>query len=118
LTFQDNRNDTGNHGGASSADANENKWVAVAAYILFFVPLLAARESRFAMYHANQGLVLLLLAFACNIVLSLIPFIGWILLPLANLLTFVLAIIGIINAYNGQMKPLPLIGTISIIKAP
>lgn len=103
---------------ADPADVNANKWIGVLAYILFFLPLLAAKESRFAMYHANQGLVLLILGIACNIVLGLIPVIGWILLPLANLATLVLAILGIIQAANGQLKPLPLIGGITIIKTP
>ncbi|TDF97283.1 hypothetical protein E1757_15300 [Paenibacillus piri] len=103
---------------ADPADVNANKWIGVLAYIIFFIPLLAAKDSRFAMYHANQGLVLLILSIACNIVLGMIPVIGWILLPLANLATLVLAIIGIIQAANGQIKPLPIIGSITIIKTP
>jgi len=100
------------------ADVNQNKWLAMAAYIIFFIPLLAARQSRFAMYHANQGLVLLLFSIACNIVLGFIPFIGWILLPIANLATLVLVIIGILQSANGQLKPLPVIGSISLLKIP
>ncbi|MDF2959036.1 MAG: hypothetical protein K0S39_771 [Paenibacillus sp.] len=103
---------------ADPADVNANKWIGVLAYILFFLPLLTAKESRFAMYHANQGLILLILGIACNIILGLIPVIGWILLPLANLGTLALGIIGIIQAVNGQLKPLPIIGTITIIKTP
>jgi uncharacterized membrane protein len=103
---------------AKPSDVNANKWIGALAYILFFIPLLAAKNSRFAMYHANQGLVLLILSLACNIVLGIIPIIGWILLPLANLATLALAIVGIVQAANGQMKPLPLIGGISIIKTP
>ncbi|NOU93548.1 hypothetical protein GC093_09995 [Paenibacillus sp. LMG 31456] len=103
---------------ADPADVNANKWIGVLAYILFFLPLIAAKDSRFAMYHANQGLVLLILGIVCNIVLGLIPVIGWILLPLANLASLVLAILGIIQAANGQLKPLPLIGSITIIKTP
>lgn len=98
-------------------DINENKIMAVLAYILFFIPLLAARESKFAMYHANQGLVLFLAAAIVNIIGSIIPIIGWfIIIPLVNLGILVLAIIGIINAANGDSKPLPLIGGINIIK--
>ncbi|MEI8042594.1 MAG: DUF4339 domain-containing protein [Verrucomicrobiota bacterium] len=39
------------------ADVDKNKIFAVLAYlgILFLVPLLAAKESRFARYHTNQG---------------------------------------------------------------
>lgn len=98
-------------------DIEKNKAMGILAYILFFIPLLAAKESKFAMYHANQGLVLFLTALAVNIVGRIIPFIGWtLIIPLGGLCVFVLAIIGIINAANGQQKPLPLIGNIQIIK--
>lgn len=98
-------------------DAEKNKVMGILAYIIFFIPLLAAKESKFAMYHANQGLVLFLSAIAVNIAGSIIPIIGWfIILPLGNLAVLVLAVIGIINSAKGEMKPLPLIGGISIIK--
>jgi uncharacterized membrane protein len=47
---------------------------------------------------------------------SMIPIIGWILLPFAYLAILVFAIIGIMNAANGRNKPLPLIGGISILR--
>jgi len=103
--------------GIDEADIEKNKGIAAVAYILFFIPLLAAKDSRFAMYHANQGLVLLLLALAINVIGGIIPLIGWFLiLPLGNLLVFVLFIFGLVNSLQGQTKPLPLIGGIQIIK--
>ncbi|MFS0862372.1 hypothetical protein AB3M96_06680 [Fredinandcohnia sp. 179-A 10B2 NHS] len=91
--------------------------MAILAYIIFFLPLLAARESTFAMYHANQGLLLFLLAVGINIVGTIIPFIGWmIILPLGNLLVLALAILGIINAAKGDEKPLPILGKYRLIK--
>lgn len=101
---------------ADPADVEKNKAMAILAYIIFFIPLIAARESKFAMYHANQGLVNFLLAVAVGIVGS-IPFVGWFIIwPLGSLAVVVLAIIGIINSSKGEMKPLPVIGGISIIK--
>jgi len=98
-------------------DVESNKVMALLAYIIFLVPLLAAKESKFAMFHANQGLVLFLVAVAVNIVGGIIPIVGWfIILPIGNLLVFILAIIGIINAAKGEAKPLPLIGGINILK--
>ncbi|GAB6992004.1 DUF4870 domain-containing protein [Paenibacillus pini] len=97
-------------------DVQTNKTMGILAYILFFLPLLAARDSQFAMYHANQGLLLLLTAVAANFVLGIIPILGWILLPFANIAIFILLILGIVNAANGQMKQLPLIGNISLLK--
>jgi len=100
----------------SQDDINQNKGMAMVAYILFFIPLIAAKESKFAMYHANQGLTLFLLAVAVNIVLTIIPIIGWLLLPLANLGVLALAILGIVAAAQGQTKPLPIIGAYTLMK--
>jgi len=98
-------------------DVEKNKVFGILAYIIFFIPLLAARDSKFAMYHGNQGLILFLGALIINIVGSIIPFIGWFLIiPFGNLVVLVFAIIGIINAANGTQKPLPLIGGIQIIR--
>lgn len=99
------------------SDIEKNKVMGILAYILFFVPLLAARDSRFAMYHANQGLILFIVALGVNIVGGVIPVIGALLIiPLGNLCVFVLMILGIINAANGKQAPLPLIGNFQIIK--
>lgn len=98
------------------ADVDRNKGMAIVAYILFFIPLLAAKDSKYAMYHANQGLTLFLTAVAVNIVLGIIPILGWILLPFANLAVLVLAILGIIAAAQGQVKRLPVIGQYTLLK--
>ncbi|WP_426450977.1 hypothetical protein ACP26L_02670 [Paenibacillus sp. S-38] len=99
-------------------DVQANKWIAAAAYLLFFLPLLAAKDSRYAMYHANQGLILLLTAIGANLVLGLIPLLGLLLVPLANLALLVLMLIGILNAVNGLTKPLPLIGSWTLLRLP
>ncbi len=97
-------------------DAEQNKTVAAVAYILFFLPLLAARDSRFAMYHANQGLLLLLATIAGNIVLSILWFVSWLLYPIFALVVIVYLIFGIMNAVNGKMQPLPFMPNIEILK--
>ncbi|MEI7025819.1 hypothetical protein [Paenibacillus sp. y28] len=99
------------------ADVQNNKAMGILAYILFFIPLLAARDSRFAMYHANQGLVLFLAGVIVNILGWVIPFLGPLLiLPLGSLAVLALAIIGIINAAKGETRQLPLIGGFTILK--
>lgn len=101
---------------AEQTDIDNNKAMGILAYIIFFIPLLAAKQSKFAMYHANQGLVLFLTLVAINIVSSIIPIIGWLIIgPLGNLGIFILAIVGILNAAGGKCKPLPLIGGFRII---
>lgn len=106
---------------ASNSDAEQNKAMAIIGYILpilFFIPLITeAKNSPFAKYHANQQLVFLLSCIAVNIVGTVIPILGWfIILPLGTILLIVLAIMGVIHAAKGEMKPLPLIGGFSILK--
>jgi uncharacterized membrane protein len=100
---------------ATPEDIEKNKGIAAVTYVLFFLPYLAAKDSKFAMYHANQSLVLLILAVAGNFVLGIIPVLGWILLPFFGIGVFVLWLIGVLNALNGKMQPLPLIGSINIL---
>ncbi|MBO8172988.1 MAG: DUF4870 domain-containing protein [Bacillaceae bacterium] len=98
-------------------DVEENKAMGILAYILFFIPLLAARESKFAMYHANQGLNLFLTSVIINVVGTIIPLLGWLLiLPIGNLFVIILAVMGIIHAAKGETKPLPIIGKYKLLK--
>ena len=96
-------------------DIEKNKAMGLLAYILFFIPLLAAKDSPFAKYHTNQGLVL----FICGLISSvvwIIPILGWIVAPILSLVITVFAVIGIINALNGKAKELPIIGKYRILK--
>ncbi len=100
-----------------TTNTEQNKWLGVVAYLIFFIPLLVDKENEYLKFHANQGLVLLLLGIAVSIVGSIIPFIGWfVILPLGAIFCLVLGIIGIVNAFNMKMKELPVIGGIKIIK--
>ena len=98
------------------ADIEKNKAMGILAYILFIIPLLAAKDSKFAMYHANQGLVLFISAVAAQIFAHMIPFIGWMIAPMLSLGVLVLMVVGILSASKGEMKPLPLIGGLNILK--
>jgi len=110
--------------------------MAILSYILFFIPLLmgAHKTSPFVKYHTNQGTVLGLAAIAYSILSAILSAIikvpstywgitvyhtpAWLstVLWLISLAFFALCIMGIINAVNGRVKPLPVIGTITIIK--
>jgi len=110
-------------------DAQDNKIMGILAYlgILVLVPIFAAKESPFARFHANQGLVLLIAYIAAYIVIAILSailaVISFSLLLLVSLLNaavgigiLVFAVLGIINAVKGEMKELPLIGSIKILK--
>ena len=120
-----------NNGFVNRFDANDvaqNKVMGILAYIgiLFLVPLFAAKNSPYSRFHANQGLVLCLASIAYGIVYGIlavilvwIPIIGWItiaLLGLVSIVFYVFMILGIINACSGEVKPLPIIGGITILK--
>ncbi len=97
------------------SDIESNKVMAILAYIIFFIPLLAAKNSKFARFHANQGLVLFIVAIVSSFV-SVIPYIGYIITSIVSLAVFVLSILGIINAAGGKAKELPVIGKFKILK--
>jgi uncharacterized membrane protein len=113
---------------ADIQDANDNRTMAILAYIIFLIPLLtgAHKTSPFAKYHTNQGTALFIAALIYGIaygiltaILAFIPVIGWLLivvLGLGSFLFLILCIAGILNAANGRMRPLPIIGGIEIIK--
>lgn len=104
----------------NNQDVENNKGIAALSYIVFFLPLLIAKDSKFCMFHANQGLLVFLLGIILSIlgsvVRSMLPFYGmFIYLPYESLILLVFAIIGIINALNGLESELPLIGKIKLI---
>lgn len=101
------------------ADINSNKLMAILAYIwiLFLIPLFVAKNSKFARFHTNQGIVLFIVSILAGILSSIfskihLGFIGWIL----DVIIFVFALIGIINAAQGKAKELPFIGKYKILK--
>lgn len=109
-------------------DAEQNKAMAILSYlgILVLIPIFAAKDSKFARFHANQGLVLciasIIYGVAYSVLTAIILAISWRLYFLVSILGFlsigfvVLCVIGIINAANGQEKELPIIGKIRILK--
>jgi len=101
-------------------DVEKNKTMAVLAYFLFFLPLLTdAKDSKFAKFHANQSLILVLACIGWSVVSALLtPILGLLLLmiaPFFGLAVFIFWLIGLINALNGKMKELPIIGQIHIL---
>lgn len=95
-------------------DIEDNKVMAVLAYIgiLFLVPLFAAKESKYARFHTNQGLVLFLAGLIGGVASGII----WILAPVVSIASLIFTILGIINAAQGKAKELPLIGKFKLLK--
>ncbi len=105
-------------------DINANKPMGILAYLglLVLVPIFTARESKFAMFHAEQGLILCVLAHVVGILaalFNLIPVVGFvfsILMGLVGLVILGLMILGIVNSVNGLAKQLPIVGKFTIFK--
>ncbi|HLD81940.1 MAG TPA: hypothetical protein VJA22_01890 [Patescibacteria group bacterium] len=93
-----------------STDIDSNRIVAAISYlwILFLIPLFLKRKSKFAQFHARQGLVLFLLE-VVGTFLFWIPLLG----PLLFLALCVAAIGGFLMALSGKAYPLPVISGIA-----
>jgi len=126
--MEEQKQSTVPQGGQS--DVEQNKPLAIIGYIisiLFFVPLVTdAKNSKFAKFHANQQLDLLLFWIASWIIasiLSVIFIMTLILIPLIPILWLiywiaglVFIILGVVSAAKGEMKRLPIIGKYELIK--
>ncbi len=110
-------------------DISKNKALSILSYItiLFIIPLIAAPNSKFARFHANQGLILFLVEVVIGIISSVVSSIAYIIasflgalvgavFSLVGVVTFIFMVIGIINAAQGKAKELPLIGSFRFIK--
>lgn len=105
-------------------DVQQNKVYAIIAYIsiLFVVGLVIAPQSRFARYHANQGLLLCLLGFLVTALVSTLgfmPFVGKYAGKVGYALGLgctILMVLGVVNAARGECKELPLIGKYNLLK--
>lgn len=112
----------------SPDEINAGKAMAILVYavalvlpLMWIVPLLM-RDNRFSLYHAKQALMHFLVSAVGGAAAGVVTFIlglltlgaGFCLLPLVWIAWAVfhygLLIIGIVNAANGQTKPLPIIG--------
>lgn len=113
--------------GFDPQDIEQNKTMAILAYIIWLVPLIAANQSKFARYHTNQGIILAICVVAFWLVMTIITYI----IPISLIITFaivfsllwiavwifyiVCVIMGIMSASKGEAKPLPLIGNLFTI---
>lgn len=126
-----------------SDDIKENKAVAILSYFgpLCLIPFFTSKESKFAQFHAKEGMTLFIFWIAYYILSGLLyqikvngPCGGglfgndfgqfcnvtpwWIVLPLRliRILLAVIAIIGVVNVCQGKARKLPIIGKVRIFK--
>lgn len=129
-------NDVATSGAGTTGLTDNEKMLSAVGYVficcaapLFLVPLLGAKDSRFAKYHAKQAAALYIVAIGSLILLwvfttvlaiigNMIGFpylscLGSVLQLLVGGTCFVLMIIGAINAMQAQEKELPLLGPLA-----
>ena len=100
-------------------DISDNKIIAMSAYLLgvlgIVIALLAAPESKYASFHARQALKLNI-ASILSVVIMIVPFIGWIVGPIASLIVSVVMIICFVHVCQGKAKDAPIIGKLGFFK--
>lgn len=75
-------------------------------WVTGLVFLLSERKDQTIRFHAMQSLI----TFGVLNALMIVPFIGWVLSPLVMLLAFVLWLVLIVKAYQGEEFSLPVVG--------
>lgn len=121
-------------------DINDSKVLSLFSYlgILILIPIFACKDSKFAKFHANQGLKLIILSFVLGLISGLVSFVLNIFLIILGALDMpiitvffalimiviglvmivlglglsVLEILGIVYAVTGKAKKLPVINAI------
>lgn len=102
-------------GSSNSSDVEKNKTIAALSYLIFFLPLITeAKDSKFAKFHANQSLIVVLTSLVGTVLNASV--IGMVLGIPISIAAFVFWIMGLMNALNGEMKRLPIVGGVDIIK--
>ncbi|UCE28438.1 MAG: DUF4870 domain-containing protein [Candidatus Coatesbacteria bacterium] len=108
---------------SDSSEIEEGKTFAAIGYLglLFLIPLLAARDNKFAQFHAKQGMMLCIVGIIAFVVIAIlsvvlwfIPCIGWLIEIILWLALFVgwlvLAIMGLVKAFQGEYWKMPVLG--------
>lgn len=113
------RYDSRRDSAAQQKEAQKERVISAVGYfgILFFLPLVLCPKSDFARFHANQALAVLLLSIGLSIVGEALAYVmGYTLVELLTLIPTALTVYGAVTAIGGKMNPLPVIGSLQLIK--
>lgn len=92
---------------------NENMLGAV-AYLLGFITgivlLLVEKKSKFVRFHAMQSIMLFGGLFIINLALGFVPVVGWLVGFVLSLVAFVMWLMLMWKAFNGEMYKVPYVG--------
>lgn len=108
-------------------EMESGKAMAILSYIIPLIPYFAEKNNKWVRFHAVQGMNLLIVAIAVNILTSVLFSMLWsiswrlwgILSTLSSVVNIgiaVLCVIGIVNVCQEKAKELPLISKVKIFK--
>ena len=99
-----------------ATQGNENLMGAV-AYLLGFITgivlLLVEKNSKFVRFHAMQSTIFFGGLFVLNIALGFIPLLGWLVGFILSIAAFVMWILLMWKAFQGEMYKLPYVGELA-----
>jgi len=93
---------------------SDGKNIATIAYLTLIGLVIAYvmnndKKTEFGAYHIRQSIGLIAAAIAISII-AMVPFIGWIISIVGSLALLYLWVMGLVNAINEKMEPIPWIG--------
>ena len=93
---------------------HDGRFFAIISYVSFLciITLILKKDNKFALYHAKQGLVLFVMEVAAFI-LSIIPFLGWLIGIFGYALFLLVSLWGIMQSALGVYSRIPVVTDIS-----
>lgn len=98
--------------GLSNEAAGALAYVTIVPAIVFLL-IEPYNKNSFVRFHSWQSIFLGIAAFAINTVLTIIPVIGWILIPFVGLGFLAIWVFVLLKALKGQRYELPIIGRLA-----
>ncbi len=99
---------------SASSTGLDPKLGGVLSYLLGFVSgvifLIIEKQDRFVRFHAFQSVATFAGLFVLSVVAGFIPFVGWIVAALVGPVGFILWIVLMVKAFQGETFKLPVIG--------
>jgi uncharacterized membrane protein len=96
---------------------DREKWLAFISYIwlLFILSALLAENSPYIKFHVNQSLWVFILFQVSGYIIAMIPFVNCVILPVLMIASLVYMVLGLINAWQGKMEPLPFFDRLPVL---
>jgi uncharacterized membrane protein len=98
--------------GLSDTAAGAIAYITIIPAIIFLI-VEPYNKNSFVRFHSWQSIFLGIAAFAIDIILSLIPIVGWIIIPFAMIGFLIIWVIVLMKALKGERYKLPVIGKLA-----